>query len=284
MFTAAYDADAGGLAGGEAEAYAGPLRDAWSIIVPFFNEKDYLPRCIESLSKQSVKPLILLIDNGSTDRSAEVATKACEGLKCEAKLFLERRPGKVAALQRGLAEVSSEFVATCDADTLYPADYLEQATRLLRQEGVVAAIAATSVPAASAFRRKLAGLKLALTAKLLPQQCLRGGAGQVFRTSALRACGGFDPAIWNWVLEDHEIMARIERLGRLAYHRDFHCYPENRPRGTNCRGWSLGERLRYHLAADDRLSFFHNFLGPRLRQRALSSEKLRRTGTRPLHA
>jgi len=249
----------------------------WTVIVPFHNERNCLAGTIASLAAQTVRPLLVLVDNGSTDRSAEVARDACERLGIVAIHLHEGRPGKVAALQCGLRAVSSTFVATCDADTIYPPRYLEQAGHLLRRPGTVAAIAANCAVDAAPLAGRLAGLRLALTARLLPQQCLNGGASQAFRTSELRACGGFDPARWNWVLEDHEIMARLESFGRIAYHRAFLCHPAKRPRATDCTGWTLAEQIRYHATRPgERAGFFHDFLGPRLRDRSLPSERLRR--------
>ena len=255
---------------------------SWSIIIPFHNESDYLPFCLESLASQTAPARLILVDNGSTDDSAAIGREMCARLGLDACHVSEMRPGKVAALQRGLSEVTTSYVATCDADTVYPSDYLKTAETLLRDRRVAAAIAATSAVGSARWKAKTAGLRLELTAALLKQQCLNGGAGQVFRSSALRACGGFNPATWNWVLEDHEIMARIERFGRIAYHRDFHCHPADRPRETNCTGWVFAEQLRYHLtASENRLKFFHEFLAPRLRARALPSEKLRRVTGMP---
>ena len=250
---------------------------SWSIIIPFHNESDYLPFCLESLASQIAPARLILVDNGSTDKGSAIAREVCDRLGLDACHVSEMRPGKVAALQRGLSEVTTSYLATCDADTVYPPDYLKSAERLLRDRRVVAAIAATTPVGSARWKSRIAGLRLELTAALLKQQCLNGGAGQVFRSSALRACGGFNPATWNWVLEDHEIIARIEHLGRIAYHRDFYCHPADRHREMNCTGWVFAEQLRYHLtSSEDRLKFFHEFLAPRLRARALSSEKLRR--------
>lgn len=262
-----------------------PARNTmWTVIVPFHNERSYLPGCIASLAAQTVRCKLVLVNNGSTDGSADVAREICNSLGVDAVHLFEGRPGKVAALQRGLEEASTEYTATCDADTVYPANYLENASRLLADRGVVAAVAATSPVEASRFRVWFAGARLQLTSFVLRQQCLNGGAGQVFRTAALRGCGGFDPALWGWVLEDHEIMARIERLGKIVYHRMFHCHPAHRPRSVDCAGWTLDERVRYHLTpGEKRLSYFHEYLGPKLRRRALSSEKLRRLGGIPVH-
>lgn len=250
----------------------------WSVVVPFHNEVDYLRRCIESLAQQTVGFELILVDNASTDGSGSFARRLCDVLGIEARHLVESRPGKVAALQTGIAKVRTEFVATCDADTIYPPKYLETAGRLLDDPACVAAIAATTAPEASKFEIASSGLRLWLTSLLLPQQCLNGGAGQVFRTEQLRECGGFDPLIWKWVLEDHEIMARIEALGTIAYAAEFICHPSQRPKAVDCRGWRFTEQLRYHLTTNrSRSAFFHHFLAQKLHERALSSEQLRRS-------
>lgn len=259
--------------------------ERWTVVIPFHNESYYLPICLKSIAAQTVRPRLILVDNASVDNSAEIARQVCEELGIEAVHLFEGRPGKVAALQCGLAETASEFVATCDADTIYPERYLENATALLERPNAVAAVAATGAPGTSPRQMLLAGLRLEATSAILRQQCLNGGAGQVFRTAELRACGGFDPAIWNWVLEDHEIMARIEQLGTIVHHRSLQCHPADRPRSIDCTGWNLSERIRYHLSTPSgRIAYFHDFLGPRLQQRALPSEKLRRMAALPASA
>lgn len=254
-----------------------PRSPRWTVVLPFYNERDFLPASLRSLATQSMPFRLVLVDNGSTDGGGRIAMDLCNRLGLAATLLHESRPGKVSALQSGVGGVATEFIATCDADTIYPHDYLARAAALLDGVGVVAAIAATAPPGATRFSRKMAGLHMAIASRLLPQQCLNGGAGQVFRTDTLKAAGSFDPLIWNWVLEDHEIMARVERHGRIAYDRDFFCAPITRPRLTNTVGWCQIERLRYHATRPaNRQAFFHDFLGPRLHERALTSDRLRR--------
>ncbi|HEX7857239.1 MAG TPA: glycosyltransferase family A protein [Sphingobium sp.] len=274
---ARYDAtDADAYDGGTAYTIE-PEQPRWTVVLPFHNERDYLPVSLRSLAEQTMPFHLILVDNGSTDGSGDIAMALCHLGGIRATLLTERSPGKVSALQCGIEAATSELIATCDADTIYPEDYLARATDLLDRAGTVAAVAATAPPEATPFDRRLAGAHIALAAKLLPQQCHNGGAGQVFRADALKAAGGFDPRIWNWVLEDHEIMARVERRGRIAYHRGFQCAPITRPRSASTVGWGLAERLRYHASTTaTRQAFFHDFLGPRLRERALSSERLRR--------
>lgn len=254
-----------------------PTQPRWTVVLPFYNEIDYLPISLQSLAAQTVPFHLILVDNNSTDGSADVAMALCHLGGISASLLTERRPGKVSALQSGVEATTSELVATCDADTIYPPDYLERAAALLDQPRAVAAVAATAPPEATPFQRRTAGLHMAIAGRLLPQQCHNGGAGQVFRTAALKAAGSFDPRLWNFVLEDHEIMARVEQQGRIAYDAAFQCAPITRPRSVSTVGWKLAEQLRYHASTPaTRQAFFHDFLGPRLRERALSSDRLRR--------
>ncbi len=94
----------------------------WSIVLPYFNEADYLPATLASLGRQTMTRFrLILVDNGSTDASEEIARTVMQGFPKIATTFIrEERPGKIPALVTGLAAVDTAFVATCDADTYYP--------------------------------------------------------------------------------------------------------------------------------------------------------------------
>lgn len=252
------------------------LRPAWSVLVPFFNERDLLARTIESLARQSVAVRIILIDNGSIDGSAELARATCARLGLDHLLLTERAPGKVAALRTGLRWVRSRYVATCDADTVYPTGYLAAAERLLEQDGCVVAGAYFACDQADAETRRKAGSKICATARVLPRQCHTGGAGQAFRTEVLNAAGGFDADRWNYVLEDHEIIHRVMKHGTMRYSTDFWCTPSARERDRESIRWTLTERLMYSATAAWAGDwFFYDFLAPRLQSRRLASQSIR---------
>ncbi|MCH3756137.1 glycosyltransferase, partial [Campylobacter coli] len=84
----------------------------------------------------------------STDGSADVARAAIQAHGLDAVVLTETQPGKVAALRTGLAWVRTAYVATCDADTLYPPHYLAEAGRLLARDGCVVAGAYFVAPGA----------------------------------------------------------------------------------------------------------------------------------------
>ena len=257
-----------------ASAEPGP-RAAWSVLVPFFNERDCLDMTLASLAAQTLRPRVILIDNASTDGSAAIAAAACDRLGLDHELLVEARPGKVAALALGLTRVTTPYVATCDADTWYPPQYLVEAQAVLDRGNVVAG-AFFVAHAADERRRRREGWRITTTAMLLRGQCHTGGAGQAFRTDALRRAGGFDPGRWGYVLEDHEVVHRVMKHGAMRYAHGLWCCPSPRPRDRASIRWTLAERLLYCVAAPVAGDwFFYRFLAARLGARRLTSERIR---------
>ncbi len=248
----------------------------WTVVIPFFNERDYLAHTIESLSRQTVRFTLILIDNGSTDGGAAVAEAAARAHALDYMLLTERTPGKVAALRTGLAWVRTRWVATCDADTLYPPQYLAAAQAILSRPGHVVAGAYFVPDGISEPARVTEAARFLAAARLLPRQCHAGGAGQAFCTRALRAAGGFDAVRWNFVLEDHEVIHRVMRKGRMGYSSAMWCMPSPRERDRDSIRWTLVERLLYSAAAPIAGDwFFYRFLAGRLQRRRLLSSRIR---------
>lgn len=92
-----------------------------SVIVPVYNTKLYLERCVDSIRNQSYKDLeILLIDDGSTDQSGSL----CEKIVLEDKrvrVFHKENGGSSSARNLGLQYAKGQYVAFVDSD-----DYLEK--------------------------------------------------------------------------------------------------------------------------------------------------------------
>lgn len=250
-----------------------------SILLPYYNEAEYLPATLASLISQACAPArLILVDNASSDGSQAVCRDALAHRPGIDALHLhEPRAGKVHALETGLAAVETPFVATCDADTYYPPHYLARARALFGEDPRVAAVMAVGVSGdPESLAARFARRKAQLVSKLLARQCHTGGYGQVFRTGALRAAGGFSWAQWPYVLEDHEIMQRVFRHGVARYHPDLWCAPSDRRADRSSVDWTLFERIAYHLtpfALKDR--YFHSFLARRLQRRGLTSLNLR---------
>lgn len=82
-----------------------------SIVIPAYNEEAGLGEVIDSLGERLPGSEILVVDDGSTDRTAELAAARRVPV-----LRHDRRRGYGAALRTGLAAVEREFVLFCDAD------------------------------------------------------------------------------------------------------------------------------------------------------------------------
>lgn len=96
-----------------------------SIVVPAYNEELWIERCIESLKRQctDVPYEIIVVDNNSTDRTAEVA----EALGV--RVVNETRRGLVFARQAGQDAARGRIVAHIDADSEAPPDWVQRIAR-----------------------------------------------------------------------------------------------------------------------------------------------------------
>jgi glycosyltransferase involved in cell wall biosynthesis len=92
-------------------------RAAVSAVIPCLNEEQTLAICIEkalrSFAELGVLGEVIVADNGSTDRSVEIA------LALGARVVHERRKGYGAALLRGICESTGEIIVMADADDSY---------------------------------------------------------------------------------------------------------------------------------------------------------------------
>ncbi|HXF84001.1 MAG TPA: dolichyl-phosphate beta-glucosyltransferase [Anaerolineales bacterium] len=95
-----------------------------SIIIPAHNEENRLPQTLERilhfLEKQTFPAEIIVVENGSTDRTFEIAQAFAAGRANLRVLQSER--GKGAAVQRGMLAARGEYRFMCDADLSMPVE------------------------------------------------------------------------------------------------------------------------------------------------------------------
>ena len=87
-----------------------------SVIVPVYNGEKYLSDTIEGILNGSYKEIeLLLIDDGSSDQSAEICTRYLAADKRVKYIYQENR-GIVSTRNRGLTEASGAYICFCDQD------------------------------------------------------------------------------------------------------------------------------------------------------------------------
>ncbi|MCX5696561.1 MAG: glycosyltransferase family 2 protein [Candidatus Omnitrophica bacterium] len=101
-----------------------------SVVLPCLNEEETLGICIKKIKevfiKENIEGEIIVVDNGSTDRSREIA------LSQGVRVLQEPHKGYGAAYLRGLREVKGVFIVMADSDNTY--DFYEMAVFIKKLE------------------------------------------------------------------------------------------------------------------------------------------------------
>ena len=238
-----------------------------TILLPYCNERSWLGKTIASLVAQTdTRFSLLLIDNGSTDGSGEEARVHAAPLGNRVTHLVVTQPGKTQALAAAQQYVHTPLLATCDADTIYPPEYVANVLALFRANPAASCVLAIDLYApATSLQSQQRIDKIMRKSVRRPQQCHAGAYAMAFRSPAFLAAGGFDPVRWPFLMEDHEIVQRALQYGPGQYAAHHVCYPADRRKNRNGAGWNRFERLIYRLVPANR--FFQNFLAPRLAAR-----------------
>jgi glycosyltransferase involved in cell wall biosynthesis len=107
-----------------------------SIVVPAYNEEGAIEHTIDDIRREmdatGVPYEIIVIDDGSTDRTLELARAT--GVLVDTN---QVNTGYGASLKRGIRHAQYEYVAIIDADGTYPARYLPQMLGMCRNQDMV---------------------------------------------------------------------------------------------------------------------------------------------------
>jgi glycosyltransferase involved in cell wall biosynthesis len=192
-----------------------------STIIPCLNGERYLAEAITSVLAQAYQPLeVVVVDDGSTDRSAEIA----RGLGEMVRVIEQPHGGASVARNRGVANASGELLAFLDADDLWTEGRLHrQVTALVRDPDLDMVLGHTEqfvspdVPPAARDRFRF---------DYAPTPARVSGA-LVVRRAAFDRVGGFSPR-WqtgefiDWYLRAEEKGLRCLFLPETVLRRRLH--------------------------------------------------------------
>ena len=248
-----------------------------SVLVPVKNEEKVVGRLLKALLNldyPSRKVEIILIDDGSTDKTIEICREYAAEHPNRVKLLRRSTSdGKPSALNYGLKHANGEIVATFDADNVPEPDTLLKAVEFFEDpsidavQGTICSINADenmltkflSYEAAVRFRAYLQGKDVLKLFVHLAGTC------QFIRRSVLTKIGGWSRESLS---EDMEISARLTVNGcNIRYAPDVRSWEEN----PSTLGQLMNQRLRWYRGCLD-AAFKYGKLARRPSLRSIDAE------------
>lgn len=111
-----------------------------SVIVPVYNVKDILYKCIDSILNQSYKNIeLILIDDGSTDGSGKICDEYSQN-DSRVKVIHNKNQGVSAARNTGLDVISGEYLIFVDSDDMICSDLIEKTYSFISSKKLDAAL------------------------------------------------------------------------------------------------------------------------------------------------
>lgn len=176
-----------------------------SVIIPTYNEENYLARCIESVRAQNYPAEIIVSDGGSEDSTLAIAQNFSATLIAIGEKNLGKQLNTAAVIAKG------EVILFLHADSLLTTGIFKQIVLCLKQAEYIG----------GAFKMKLSGEQIFyrileaggdLYCRLT--NTYFGDRGIFIRTSAFRQMGGFKELP---IMTDVEFSRRMNSVGKTAF-------------------------------------------------------------------
>jgi glycosyltransferase involved in cell wall biosynthesis len=186
-----------------------------SVIIPAFNSGQWIEQALNSVLGQSVRPdQILVVDDGSTDETAQRTGRYGEAVTC----IRQSNRGVAAARNRGLREACGDFIAFLDADDVWHPHKLELQLRVMQAHGSVGFLGTRlfnwPVDSPPHLAADASGsVEVIGREKLAVKNCFTTSSVLV-RADVVKQVGDFDPALHG--PEDHDYWLRASEVTQMA--------------------------------------------------------------------
>ncbi|MBC6367282.1 glycosyltransferase [Algoriphagus sp. AK58] len=107
------------------------IRPLISVVIPCYNQGKYLEETVNSVLSSTYRPLeIVLVNDGSTDNSLEIAKKL-EAHHREIQVIDQANGGVANARNNGIAHAKGKYILPLDGDDLISDNYIQEAIKIL---------------------------------------------------------------------------------------------------------------------------------------------------------
>jgi len=189
-----------------------------SVVIPAFNEEKFLPNTLKSLREQDYKNFeIIVVDNNSTDKTAEIAKSF------GVKVILEKNKGAGAARQTGFLAAQGEIIATTDADTILPKNWLSEIIKRFQEDENLSAFGGLWNLYSGTSFAKFAVKHFIFLVWKLDKFCSGGwslpGCNMAVKKADFLKVGGFNVNIK--LGEDADLSQRLKNVGKVVLDPNF---------------------------------------------------------------
>lgn len=184
-----------------------------SIIIPAYNQAEYLEDCLESAYSQTIQPHeIIVINDGSSDNTLEIAErymfKEFPGIESPVKVVNQVNKGLPSARNTGLMWATGDYILPLDADDMLKENAIEVLSREIAETN-----ADIIAPSFEEFGKSERTVILSQFSIEDLKQANRLGYFSCVRRQALLECGGYNPKMkWGW--EDYDLWFDLFKRGK----------------------------------------------------------------------
>lgn len=191
-----------------------------SVVIPAYNEEKYIRNCLESLNKQDYKKdfEVIVIDNGSTDKTGEIAKSF------GVKVIFTPKSNQARARQDGFKMATGEIIATLDADNAaYPnflsaiAAEFEKDPKLVSIFGFIKPLEGKIVDKILLFIGNFANI----ISFYLTGHPILVGTNQAIKREVFEKIGGLEPLklpkIHADIFDEANLMRNLRKAGKIKF-------------------------------------------------------------------
>ncbi len=198
-----------------------------SVIVPAYNAEETLSECLEALSAQTINRQdyeIIVVDDGSLDRTAEVAGS------WNVRLIQQPNAGPAVARNQGSCKAAGDLLLFTDADCVPATDWMEQMITPFADPEVVGAKGTYRTRQARLVSRFVQLEYEGKYARMARRETIDfiDTYSAAYRREVFLANGGFDTSFRTASVEDQEFSFRLARKGyRMVFVPDAVVYHQH---------------------------------------------------------
>jgi len=189
-----------------------------SVVIPAFNEEKFIERTLVSLMNQDFKDFeLIVVDNNSQDRTGQIAERF------GAKVVFEPKEGVGYSRQAGFMAAKAPIIATTDADTIVPPNWLSKILKGFESDPELVAFGGFHSLYNGPFLARFAVRYLIFIPWIFDRIFSGGwtlsGANLAVRKKAFLQIGGFNTKLK--LSEDADLSQRLRGVGRVCLDMGF---------------------------------------------------------------